>query len=152
MFPVTLTIHNADDLMKVLAALQPAAGTPLPPIAPPPEKVTSRAKAAKTEVTADEKAAVLGNAQTGTPGGSDAPAAPAASAPAPSAAPAATTAPAIKYDDLKNAVFKLAGKSRDAAVEVNKQLGVSTMKELPAERWPEALAAVQAKLAELEVA
>lgn len=142
MFPVTLTIHNADDLVKVMSVLHPTVP------AAQPEKAPAPARAKKTEgVSADEKAAVVGNAQTGTPAGSDVPPAQEASAPPASAAPAAT--PAIKYDDLKAAVFKLAGKSRDAAIALNKQFGVSTMKELDAARWPEALAAVNAKLAEL---
>lgn len=144
MFPVTLTIHSAEDLLKVMSVLHPTVP------AAQPEKATAPARTKKTEstgVSADEKAAVVGNSSTGTPAGSDVPPAQEASAPPASAAPAAT--PAIKYDDLKAAVFKLAGKSRDAAIALNKQFGVTTMKELDAARWPEALAAVNAKLADL---
>lgn len=108
MFPVTITIHNAADLGKVMAALDAAA--PTQPIA------------------ADIKAAL--NAVT-------------------SPAPSPADQSAVKYDDLKAAVFKLAGKSRDAAIAINKQFGVATMKELAADRWAEALAAVNAKLVEL---
>lgn len=189
MFPVTLTIHNAADLVKVMTALEvstdPQSDSVQPLYTPPteeeranldaalkanalkqlwdllgaehqtaavqaisklkvaaPQPETKPVKAKKTEAPAE------GNAPTGTPSGSDVPPALAASAPPASDAPAATTAPAIKYDDLKAAVFKLAGKSRDAAIALNKQFGVSTMKELDAARWPEALAAVNAKLAE----
>lgn len=58
----------------------------------------------------------------------------------------------LAYEVLQKAVFALAGKSREAAAEVNASFGVKTMKELPAERRHEALAAVNAKLAGLEVA
>lgn len=76
--------------------------------------------------------------------------------PAPTAAsaeakPQASTA-AIEYPVLQKAVFALAGKSREAAAAVAASLGVKTFKELPADKWSEALGAVTEKLAELESA
>jgi hypothetical protein len=46
----------------------------------------------------------------------------------------------------------LAGKSRDAAAAVAGSFGVKTFKELPEGKWADALAAVNAKVAELEAA
>lgn len=68
------------------------------------------------------------------------------------AAPPASTAAGegFDYEVLRQAVFTLAKKSRDAAVEVASSFGVKTMKELPADRWAEAFAAVNAKLEELQ--
>lgn len=75
---------------------------------------------------------------------------PPASSPAPAPSPAAGAT--LDYPTLQKAVFALAGKSREAATQVFAALGVKNAKELPETRWPEALAAVNAKLAELEAA
>lgn len=74
-----------------------------------------------------------------------------AAAPTPAPAPAASTSTAssVEYPVLQKAVFTLAGKSRKAAAEVAASMGVETFKELPAEKWGDALAAVNAKIAEL---
>lgn len=78
---------------------------------------------------------------------------PAAAAPAPAKAPAAPAAPAaIEYPVLQKAVFELAAKNKQAVMDVLAGLGVASAKELPAERYAEALAAVQAKTAELNAA
>jgi len=83
---------------------------------------------------------------------------PAATPPAAKSTPAPVTAaaepapevkPTIDYPTLQKAVFALANASREAAGAVAKSLGVKTFKELDASRWGEALAAVNAKLAEL---
>lgn len=73
-------------------------------------------------------------------------------APAPSTAPAAEPAASVDYPTLQKAVFTLAGKSREAAAAVAQSFGVKTFKDLPADKWAAALAAVNAKLAELESA
>lgn len=62
---------------------------------------------------------------------------------------AESSAPAVDYPTLQKAVFALAGKSREAASEVAKSFGVPTFKTLDESRWAEALAAVNAKIAEL---
>lgn len=67
------------------------------------------------------------------------------SSPEASPSPAAT---AVEYSVLQKAVFTLAGKSREAAAAVAASFGVKTFKELDAARWAEALAAVNAKIAE----
>lgn len=81
-----------------------------------------------------------------------APAAEPAEAPASAASTAAPTESQIgtvEYPVLKKAVFTLAGKSREAAAEVAQSFGVETFKELDASKWGVALAAVNAKIAEL---
>ncbi len=81
------------------------------------------------------------------------PAAPAADT---SAAETKADAPEVKAEEgvldyavLQKAVFALAGKSKEAALEVNSKFGVKTMKDLPESKRREALAAVNAKIAEL---
>lgn len=74
-----------------------------------------------------------------------APAQPEVAAPA----PAAESPSSVDYPTLQKAVFALAGKSRDVAGEVVSTFGVKTFKDLDQSRWGEALAAVQAKIAEL---
>jgi len=67
-------------------------------------------------------------------------------------AAASTTASSVDYPTLQKAVFALAGKSREAAAAVASSFGVKTFKDLPADKWAAALAAVNAKLTELESA
>lgn len=67
-------------------------------------------------------------------------------------APPAQAASSIDYATLQKAVFKLAGLSREETMALAKSFGVGTFKELPAEKWADALAAVEAKIKELEVA
>lgn len=71
-----------------------------------------------------------------------------AAAPAPAVSSSAP-APSVDYPTLQKAVFALAGKSRDAAAAVAASFGVKNFKELDPAKWAEALAAVQAKTAEL---
>jgi len=73
-------------------------------------------------------------------------------APAASTASSAEPSKSVDYPVLQKAVFALAGKSREAAAAVASSFGVKTFKELPADKWGEALGAVQEKLAELESA
>lgn len=72
---------------------------------------------------------------------------------APKPEPVATTSSpkpsaSVDYPTLQKAVFALAGKSRDAAAAVAKSFDVKTFKELPEAKWGDALAAVNAALAE----
>lgn len=67
---------------------------------------------------------------------------------APAASPASSPAP-VEYPVLQKAVFTLAGKDKAAAMAIAAEMGVKTFKDLPADRWAEALAAVNAKIAEL---
>ena len=74
----------------------------------------------------------------------------AASTPAPAAETSTSPASSVDYATLQKAVFALAGKSREAAAGVAASFGVKTFKDLAADKWGEALGAVQEKLAELE--
>lgn len=108
---------------------------PLPVIVPPPA------------VSVEEKAAVLEPAKPVKPKAEKAaePVAPAATQP--SAATAPTDAPAtIDYATLQKAVFKLAAApgGRQACTDLCKAFGVASFKELPAEKWADALAKVTA--------
>ena len=58
--------------------------------------------------------------------------------------------PSVDYPTLQKAVFALAGKSRDAAAAVAASFGVKTFKELPADKWADALEAVTERLAIVE--
>ncbi len=71
-----------------------------------------------------------------------------ADAPAPKAENSDVKPDSIEYPVLQKAVFALAAKSREAASALAASFGVKTFKELPAEKWGDALAAVNAKLAE----
>lgn len=74
----------------------------------------------------------------------------AAAAAAPAAQPKAETIP---YAQLQKAVFGLAGKGDEgkaACAALCAEFKVKTFKELPADKWAEALKAVEAKQAELE--
>jgi len=78
-------------------------------------------------------------------------AAPAPPTAAPTVDPLPGVAPAVSYTELQKAVLLLASKNRDAALGLATTMGVKTFKELDAARWPEALAAVNTKIAELGV-
>jgi hypothetical protein len=69
-------------------------------------------------------------------------------------APAAVEPPApvvaIDYPQLQKAVFALAGKDKAAAVAIAQRFGVKTFKDLAQDKWGDAFAAVQEKLADLE--
>lgn len=89
-----------------------------------------------------EKAASLKVAAVSSP--------PVTAAASPASSPeVSASAPAVDYPTLQKAVFALAGKSRDKAASVAAGLGVKTFKDLPDTRWAEALAAVNAALAEV---
>lgn len=80
----------------------------------------------------------------------DAPAqAPTATSPA---APAPSVAPSVTYPDLQKAVLTLHKIDATAAVPIAKSLGADTFKLLKPEQWADALAAVNAKIAELQAA
>ena len=170
MFPITLTIHNPEQLSAVLAAL----GTPL--AAPAAEPKAAKAKPAAA-VSAEEKAAVLtadqqaavddtaglGNGQ----GAATAPTPPTAkavggaapvktagasaqSAGSAEAAPQAWTAATekVEYDTLQAAVLKLHKLDAAAAKPIAEALGYPTFKAMPEDKWPEALSKVNEALAE----
>lgn len=166
MFPITITIHDPEQLSAVLTAL----GTPLAaPAAEPkadakPKRSTAASAAEKTAVlTADQQAAVddtagLGNGQ----GAATAPTPPTAkveeaaapektagasgqSAASAEAAPQASTA-AIDYPTLQAAVLKLHKQDPAKAKSIATSMGFENYKAMPQDKWPEALKRVEAAL------
>lgn len=105
-----------------------------------PTRVTPRAEVASTLKVDTEN--VKANAAPPVPAAKSAPAAP----------PVSAAKPAIEYPVLQKAVFELASKDKTKAMAVAAELGVKTFKELPPERYAEALDAVKAALAEAEAA
>lgn len=69
----------------------------------------------------------------------------------PTAEPLPGVAPAVPYLELQKSVFLLAGKNREAALAVVSSFGVKTFRDLDVARWPDALMAVNAKIAEVGV-
>lgn len=122
MIQITLTFPSVDAAVKALREIPESAltGTPAPvPVAPVP--AAPAPVAPMVEVVAPTPAPV---------------------APAPAA-------PTVEYADLQKAVFDLVARDRDAAARCVKQMGVRTFKDLPADRWAEAKALVDAELATL---
>jgi hypothetical protein len=135
----------------LVAGPAPEAEAPKPVQAqePAPGQATAKADAApkKTAAAKTQPAASAEAQQPASTAATEGNAAAASSAPEATAAPAASS---IDYATLQKAVFALAGKSRESAAQVAGSFGVKTFKELPQDKWGDALAAVQEKLAELE--
>lgn len=159
MITITLNFKSIEAARKALLEIpasalvggpEPEAELERPNIEAP--KPAAAPAAASGKATAKAGAAPGKTAAEKTPTAESAGAAPpastaAASSPASAAEP---PAPAVDYPTLQKAVFALAGKSREAAAAVAASFGVKTFKDLPADKWADALAAVNAKLAELE--
>ena len=151
MITVTLNFKTIEAARKALLEIPSSALVG----GPEPEPEAEAPKPAPAPAAASGKATAKGGAAPGKTVAEKAPAAgsvaaepPASTAAASSPAPA--PAPAVEYTVLQKAVFTLAGKSREAAAAVAASFGVKTFKDLPADKWADALAAVNAKLAELE--
>lgn len=153
---------NTAAIRELIAAFSTGqVATPKPAQAPAPAASATTAKAgAASKKTAAEPAPTAASAEAAPPAPTAATApqetaaegkpAAAASAPATPAASTASSSAPVEYPVLQKAVFALAGKSRKSAAAVAASFGVKTFKELPADKWSEALGAVQEKLAELE--
>ena len=136
MIQITLTFPSIDAARKAMLELPESLLTSVAPSeskpAAEPKKETAPAKKEAAETTAPTQT---------TEETSDAPEQKVeSSAPAPAS---------VEYSVLQKAVFALAAESREAAAAVAASFGVKTFKELPQGKWPEALAAVTAKRAEL---
>ena len=163
MITVTLNFKTIEAARKALLEIPSSAlvGGPepeaeAPKSAPAPAaasgKATAKAGAAPGK-TAAEKAPAAESAETAPQASTAATGkgnAAAASTPAPAAETSTSRASSVDYPTLQKAVFTLAGKNREAAAAVAATFGVKTFKDLPADKWADALAAVNAKLAELE--
>ena len=134
MFPVTITLHNEQQLAAVTAALlSKVEAVP----SPKPQKAEKPAAPAQSPAPSADTAGPAPKAEV-----------------KPDPKPEATTSSAkpsasVDYPTLQKAVFTLAIKSREAAGEVAASFGVKTFKELDPSKWAEALAAVNAKLESL---
>lgn len=151
---LTYSFATQQDLLAHLQLFgaQVPNGAPAPAPAPGP----NTAKAAAPKKTAAESTPAAQSAQAPSQASTAATASQetasegnAAAAPSAPEAPAAQPASSVEYPVLQKAVFALAGKSREAAAAVAASFGVKTFKELPQDKWTAALAAVQAKTAEL---
>lgn len=135
MINVTLTFSGVAELLEFFATVQaPASGVKVAPAAvevgPAPAP-----KPAKKSAPAPVEAAAP------TP-----PTAPPAEAPAPAAAPEPAE-PEVSYADLQKAVLALYKVDKAKAAGIAQDMGFDTFKAMPAERWAEALAKVNAALA-----
>lgn len=166
MIAITLNFKSIEAARQALLDIPSTAlvGGPEPEAeAPAPKPVAARkaAQAAISPATAtksaaseektpasDTSATTSSAAASGASEGNGA----AASTPAPAAETSTSPASSVDYPTLQKAVFALAGKSRESAAAVAASFGVKTFKELPQDKWGEALGAVQEKLAELESA
>ena len=144
-----LTLADAEADLKG----EPRPGKSAQAPAPAAGQATAKADAApkKTAAASSPAAASAETAPQASTAATEGNAAAGGSTPeAPAASPASSSAPAaVDYPTLQKAVFALAGKSREAAAAVAASFGVKTFKELPEAKWADALAAVQAKTAEL---
>jgi len=160
MITVTLNFTTISAAVAVLRDIPEAAivGQPrLDVTSPPLEAAAPQPVAAAAQASSPAPSPRTAKAATATAAPAQSTAKPSAqqSTPAAAAPAAATSAPAdapIDYSVLKAAVLKLVAISTDAAVKVNASFGVGSMKELDQSRWAEALAAVNAKIAELQEA
>lgn len=121
MFPITITIHNFNELEAVLAALDP-------PESRPPVALTDLVK---PDPKSDPKSDPKPQAEKTAPA---APTPPAAATP-PSAATAPTAAPApadkpVDYATLSGAVLKLMKLDPTAPAKIAAELGFKTFKEM----------------------
>lgn len=162
MITITLNFKSIEAARQALLDIPASAlvGGPAPEAEPEHPKVEAP-KAAAAPAAASGKATAKGGAAPGKTAAEKAPAAESVAAEQPAStaatgdaavAPGPAPAPAVEYAVLQKAVFTLAGKSREAAAAVASSFGVKTFKDLPADKWADALAAVNAKLAELESA
>ena len=129
MIQITLSFNTGAEAAAALAMLYPTAPAP---VIDPPKPVVEQPKPEKPKAQKPEPKAE--------------PAEPVVEQPKP-AEPAA-----MDYSVVQKAAFRLAAINRDAAVATAQAMGVPTFKALPPERWPEAVAAIEAKIAELEAA
>jgi hypothetical protein len=139
MFPMTITIHNAQQLNAVLASMDPSAV---------PAKV-----AVEVAVASSTKETVVTNGPSSTTGQIDSSPQSAAAAPEPApekptAAPVAAgvTAP-ISYPEFAGKFTRFGQvKGRPAALEILKEYGVDNLKKVPEDKWSEILVKIDAAL------
>lgn len=135
---VKLTFKSLDEAIHALSGI-------------PRNTVVSQGVSAEEKVEAAAAATPAPRAKKAAPAPAPTP------APAPEPEPVATpapveakAAPALEYDrDLKPLATKLIGINPEAFKKICADLGVTTFKLLPADRWADALEATKAALEEL---
>ena len=140
MFPMTLTIHNHDQLAAVLGAMGTPAAAPAPKADGKPAKV-EKPKAEPVKLSTEQQAAVddtagLGN-EKAAPAVSSQPTAEAAKGDAPAAK--------VEYSELQAAVLALHKLDATAAKPIAEGMGFPNFKAMPDDKWAEALQKVKAK-------
>lgn len=146
-YTVSATFETAAEALAFLSGASPRAQATIAA-----SEAVEKAQAAKPTPAVKPKAEKPAPVPVAAP---EAPApvasAPAASAPKVEPVPAAAL-PTTDYPSLQKSVFKLAGLpevGRAAATALLEQFAVKTFKDLPPALWADALAAVDAKIAEL---
>jgi hypothetical protein len=133
---VTLTFSSVAELLEFFTTSQAPATAVKVETAP---AVPKPKRAAPAPVPAPEPEAAPGPS-TATPTEAPAPVA------APEPAPEPEAAPGVAYADLQKAVLALYTKDRAKAAGIATEMGFASFKVMPAERWAEALAKVNAAL------
>ncbi len=133
MINVTLTFSGVPELLEFFTSIGAPATAVKVEVAPPAAKP---AKKAATPAPVQAEAAA--------PQPADPP------APAPAATlvpdPAPEAAPQVAYADLQKAVLALYTKDRSKAATIATDMGYASFKVMPADRWADALAKVNAAL------
>lgn len=165
MFPMTVTLHNLDQLTRVTAALYPtiqagASSTACDDqLAPEPQQEVAAAPAGKSKAKPTASSATPAPsprtaevAVAAAPVSTDAESSPAAPS-VETAAPASTAATDVAYTDLQRAILKLHAKDPQATQAIAAEMGLPNFKPLKedatGERRVQALALIEAKLAAL---
>lgn len=137
MINVTLTFSGVPELLEFFTSIGAPATAVKVETAPTPKPkraAPAPAPAAETEAAPAQP--------TATPTEAPAPVV----APAPAPEPAPEPEPIINYADLQKAVLALYTKDRSKAAGIATDMGFASFKVMPAERWAEALAKVNAAL------
>lgn len=132
MFPVTLTIHNANDLNVVMSALHFTQAAPAPSVPdtlvvkqekPKAPKPAPAPAAASNSTPADAPASVPGTADAGN-------AVAAATTPEAPAAPTVSADVPVTYAAARELVLKLAATNREAIKAINTKHGIAKLSSL----------------------
>ena len=172
MFPITITLHDAQQLNAVMQALGATAAAPAPKAAKTEaaKTETAKTKAEPPVLTAEQQAAVddtagleevnKGNASGATTARSQPTAGAAVGGaqgkstdkpePQSSTATNAGASSAVDYATLQTAVLALHKLDATAAKPIAEAMGFPNFKAMPAERWAEALEKVKAKTEEVK--
>ncbi len=141
MINVTLTFSGVPELLEFFTSIgAPATAVKVETAPAPKSKRAAPAPAPVAEPVAAPAPA------TATPVAAPPPAAAPAPAPEPAPEPEPDSEPIIDYAQLQKAVLALYTRDRAKAAGIATEMGFASFKVMPAERWAEALAKVNAAL------